>query len=123
MITLIRHGESNANIDSSLYLHNVDAAITLTHKGVMASLALSEVLDTGSTSAIFVSPQMRAMQTAMILHGAVPIESALEITPTACYGLTELSNAVKWTEMKRFISEPFFIPSDNTENFRYAWGV
>ena len=69
-IIIIRHGESEANVDKSMYKHTPDHMINLTEKGreqcLRAGLSLNEIL-TGKNITVWSSPFNRARQTAELI--------------------------------------------------------
>ena len=66
-IVLIRHAESEGNVDETMYQRKPDHRIELTERGKeqarQAGLALKELLDPDEQVYVYVSPYMRTMQT------------------------------------------------------------
>lgn len=64
-IYLVRHGQSESNIDKDVLSHKANANVTLTEVGLQqASLAADKLLEMGVESAqFFVSPYVRTTQT------------------------------------------------------------
>ena len=66
-IVLIRHAESEGNVDETMYKRKPDHRIELTEKGKKqaraAGVALKELLEPDEQVYVYVSPYVRTMQT------------------------------------------------------------
>ena len=73
-IILVRHGQSEANIDHKIYTHTPDNRISLTEKGKQqakeASAFLKEIIGKESIK-FMVSPYKRGIQTYEILKSSL----------------------------------------------------
>lgn len=116
MITLIRHGESHANVDGKLYEHYVDAAITLTHKGVTDTLVLAKSDTIKTHSRFFCSPELRATQTALIIADVMKKLPH----PLPLQSLVEISSAVTQEEMPALLTDPLFVPRRRKQRVTYC---
>ena len=76
-IYLVRHGESEGNVDRSVHLHKADHALNLSEAGhaqaAAAGIALSSLLAGEEAAAlrIWTSPYKRTRQTAKHIHSAL----------------------------------------------------
>ena len=82
-IVLIRHAESEGNVDETMYQRKPDHRIELTERGKeqarQAGLALKELLDPDEQVYVYVSPYMRTMQTLYELGQAVGVDRVLGV--------------------------------------------
>ncbi|KAL4460954.1 hypothetical protein ABPG74_016426 [Tetrahymena malaccensis] len=80
-LILLRHGESEANIDPHVYTHKADNQIELTEKGKKQASKLGDILnkliDKDSKITMYISPLKRAMQTAHILEQYLNVENKI----------------------------------------------
>lgn len=117
-LTLIRHGESHANVEGSLYAVEIDSLISLTREGVDHSLALGlKGENPEKFSKVLCSPLHRAIQTAAIL-GEVEFFDISKLSID--YNLYELSTAVPQEEMKYQFADPFYVPNPRTIHMIYG---
>lgn len=74
-IILIRHGQSEGNVDKKVYLHKPDYAVELTEDGrkqvAESALKIAELIK--SEAAYYVSPFWRTRQTSLILQKQIPV--------------------------------------------------
>ncbi len=108
-LILVRHGESTANVDSSLYDLHCDSVINLTHKGVLQSLEAADKLnawqdETGIViTDIWCSPLLRAIQTAQIISHKL---GGLNLTTRGTEFLEICTNAANHDESLAALSDP-----------------
>jgi len=82
-IVLIRHAESEGNVDETMYTRKPDHRIELTEKGKAqareAGERLKSLLGPGETLYVYVSPYMRTMQTLYELGSVVGADKVLGV--------------------------------------------
>jgi broad specificity phosphatase PhoE len=83
-IVLVRHGQSEANVDKSIYLHKQDHIIDLTETGKQQAVTCSKELKNlfGNESVrVYSSPYNRAIQTLDILQPHINMEGKPFLDP------------------------------------------
>ena len=94
-LILVRHGESEGNVDRAAYASTPDSQIALTERGfaqaLVAGLQIRQLIGETETVRFFVSPYMRARQTVLAILRAfdgktvqVSTEPRLREVSTAC---------------------------------------
>ena len=82
-IVLIRHAESEGNVDETMYMRKPDHRIELTEKGKRqareAGEQLKNLLGPNETLYVYVSPYLRTMQTLYELGQAVGVDRVLGV--------------------------------------------
>ena len=112
-ILLIRHGESTANVDSSLYDYHCDSIINLTPKGILQSLDAVKMLNAwqdetkNTITDIWSSPLLRAIQTAQIISQGL---GGLNITVQGTEFLEIATNAANHNESLPALEDPYYKP-------------
>lgn len=75
-IILIRHGQSEGNVDKTIYKHKPDYAVELTEEGrnqvKESALRIKEIIG-DVNAAYYVSPFWRTRQTFMLLRNEIPV--------------------------------------------------
>lgn len=82
-IVLLRHAESEGNVDETMYMRKPDHRIELTEKGKQQARAageeLKKLLGPNETLYVYVSPYLRTMQTLYELGQAVGVDRVLGV--------------------------------------------
>jgi len=75
-IYLIRHGESEHNVDRSLMAHTHDSQHSLTELGMLQAQKAAEFMQrmVNEKTVLYASPYLRTVQTAKEVHSLLPIQ-------------------------------------------------